>query len=265
MVGRPMADHFPARIPVAVTAETAIEVRYLSVPNCVHGVTFDVAAGEIVGFAGLIGAGRTEMAEAICGLRHKGTGTVVVHGVTQHIRSPRDGVRAGLAYLSEDRKGTGLTLGMSIVHNTTLASLKRYCKPFISPRAEEKATERHVQDLSIKASDIRADVASLSGGNQQKVALAKWLETRPRVLVIDEPTRGVDIGAKEQIYRLIRSLTATGMACILISSELYEVIGLSDRVMVMRGGRIVAQLPAGTATEETIMRYAAGVDEAVAV
>ena len=265
MVGRPMADHFPPRVPVTPTRQPAFEVRYLSVPGRVSGVSFAVAPGEIVGFAGLIGAGRTEMAEAICGLRRKSSGTVVIDGVTVSIRSPRDAVRAGLAYVSEDRKGTGLTLGMSIVHNTTLASLRQFCRPFVSPKLEEKATRRHVTELSIKASDIGADVASLSGGNQQKVALAKWLQTKPKVLVIDEPTRGVDIGAKEQIYRLIRSLTAQGMACILISSELNEVIGLSDRVMVMRGGRIVTQMPAGEASEEKIMRYAAGLEEAVAV
>lgn len=262
MVGRPMADHFPRRLSILPAAQPAISVLDLSVPGKVDEVSFSVAPGEVVGFAGLIGAGRTEMAEAICGLRPKSQGTIIVDGKTRKIRSPLDGQRAGLAYLSEDRKGTGLTLGMSIVANITLASLKRYCRPLISTRAEAKTARRQVHDLSIRISDIHDDVASLSGGNQQKVALAKWLETRPRVLVIDEPTRGVDIGAKEQIYRFIRSLTAQGMACILISSELNEVIGLSDRVMVMRGGRIVAEMPASDATEQAIMRHAAGVNVA---
>jgi ABC-type sugar transport system ATPase subunit len=165
-------------------------------------------------------------------------------------------VNAGLAYLSEDRKGTGLTLGMSVAENTTLASLKT---KWIDRKTEAAITRKRVADLKIKIGGIHDPVSSLSGGNQQKVALAKWLETSPKVLFVDEPTRGVDIGAKEQIYQLIRSLTRQGMACILISSELNEVIGMSHRIAVMRGGKIVATLDGPTATEETIMHLAAGV------
>jgi ribose transport system ATP-binding protein len=237
-----MADHFPPR--KAAGDGVAIEVRNLSVPGKVDDVSFVVRHGEILGFAGLIGAGRTEMAEAICGLRPKSSGTVVVDGKPAHIRNVRDSMRAGLAYLSEDRKGTGLTLNMSIAANMTLASLKRYCHPLISRRQEAATTRRRVAELKIKIGDIHDPVSSLSGGNQQKVALAKWLETKPRVLFIDEPTRGVDIGAKEQIYQLIQSLTDQGMACILISSELNEVIGLSHRIAVMRAGRIAITMNA---------------------
>jgi ribose transport system ATP-binding protein len=222
----------------------------------VNNVSFSVARGEILGFAGLIGAGRTEMAEAICGLRAKSTGEVFVDGLPIHIRNVQDSVRAGLAYLSEDRKGTGLTLGMSIAQNTTLASLKN---GWINRKREANITHQRVADLKIKIGGIHNPVSCLSGGNQQKVALAKWLETSPKVLFLDEPTRGVDIGAKEQIYQLIQTLTKQGMACILISSELNEVIGLSHRIAVMRGGRIAAILDAADATEESIMQYAAGV------
>jgi ribose transport system ATP-binding protein len=259
MVGRAMADHFPKR--AAAGDQIAIEVRGLSVPGKVNNVSFTVRRGEILGFAGLIGAGRTEMAEAVCGLRRKLSGTILVDGVPAKIQNVRDSVRVGLAYLSEDRKGTGLTLQMSIAQNTTLASLKNW---WIRRKSEARITTQRVADLKIRIGTIHDPVSSLSGGNQQKVALAKWLETSPKVLFVDEPTRGVDIGAKEQIYQLIQSLTKQGLACILISSELNEVIGLSHRIAVMRGGRIVTTLAAETATEESIMHYAAGVESAVA-
>jgi ribose transport system ATP-binding protein len=257
MVGRPLADHFPKR---EVPGDTvAFEVRNLSVPRKVSDVSFTVRRGEILGFAGLIGAGRTEMAEAICGLRLKSAGEIFVDGKAIHIRNVRQSVNAGLAYLSEDRKGTGLTLGMSIAQNTTLASLK---KEWINRKREAAITRQRVDDLKIKIGSIYNPVSSLSGGNQQKVALAKWLETRPKVLFVDEPTRGVDIGAKEQIYQLIQSLTRRGMACILISSELNEVIGLSHRIAVMRAGKIATILDAKDATEESIMHFAVGVGAA---
>jgi ribose transport system ATP-binding protein len=254
MVGRPIADHFPRR--EAARHGTAFEVRGLSVPGKVADVSFTVAPGEILGFAGLIGAGRTEMAEAICGLRPKSSGEIFVDGQELRIDNVRHAVRAGLAYLSEDRKGTGLTLGMSIAQNITLASPKN---AWIHRRREAATTRRRVAELKIKIGGIHDPVSSLSGGNQQKVALAKWLETSPKVLFVDEPTRGVDIGAKEQIYQLIQSLTRAGMACVLISSELNEVIGMSHRIAVMRGGKIAAILDAATATEESIMQHAAGV------
>jgi ribose transport system ATP-binding protein len=255
MVGRALADHFPKREPV--TGKIAFEVRNLSSPaGRLRDISFTVAHGEILGFAGLIGAGRTEMAEAICGLSPKTSGEIFIDGQPITIRNVRQSVRAGLAYLSEDRKGTGLTLGMSIAQNMTLASLKRW---WIGRRREAGIARSRVADLKIKVGGIHDPVSSLSGGNQQKVALAKWLETSPKVLFVDEPTRGVDIGAKEQIYQLIQSLTRAGMACILISSELNEVIGLSHRIAVMRGGEIATILNAENATEESIMHYAAGV------
>jgi ribose transport system ATP-binding protein len=168
-------------------------------------------------------------------------------------------VRAGIGYLSEDRKGCGLTLGMDIIANTTLVSLKRYSRGLIRRRAEERATREHVRRLRTRVGRLSDSVATLSGGNQQKVLLAKWLEIRPRVLIIDEPTRGVDIGAKEEIYRLIQQLTQEGMACILISSEMNELLGLAHRIAIMRKGRLVATLDAPGATEDDIMLHAAGV------
>jgi ribose transport system ATP-binding protein len=259
MVGRPKADHFPPRQPP--DGDIAFYGRNLNVPGEVHHVSFEVRRGEILGFAGLIGAGRTEMAEALCGLRRRTVEEILINGQPVRVRKPGDAMRQGLAYLSEDRKGTGLTLGMSIAENATLASLKRYSRPFISRRAEEAVAWRQVRELNIKVGDVRDPIESLSGGNQQKIALAKWLETDPAVLIVDEPTRGVDIGAKEQIYKILQSLTQRGMACILISSELNEVIGLSHRIAVMRGGRIVTILDAAKATEETIMHHAAGVEQ----
>jgi ribose transport system ATP-binding protein len=260
MVGRPMGDHFPPR--TRPDNHIGLEVRNLSVRGKVHNVSFAIRPGEILGFAGLIGAGRTELAEAIVGLRKRTSGEIFVNGLPISPRNPAQAARAGIAYLSEDRKGTGLTLGMGVVENTTMVSLKRYCHPFISRGAEERATRQHIQNLRIKVGGLHNAVSTLSGGNQQKVALAKWLEIAPRILIIDEPTRGVDIGAKEQIYALIRSLTAQGLTCMLISSELNEVIGLSNRVAVMRNGRIVATLDADRATEETILFHAAGVETA---
>jgi ABC-type sugar transport system ATPase subunit len=263
MVGRPMADHFPPRGQPG--QRVVLEVNNLTVPGKIHHVTLAVREGEILGFAGLIGAGRTEMAEAIMGLRRKESGAILVDGHEVPIRGVRDAVAAGIAYLSEDRKGTGLTLGMGIAENTTMVSLPRYARPFISRRAEDRATAQQVRSLAIKVGGVRDDVTTLSGGNQQKVALAKWLETGPKVLIVDEPTRGVDIGAKQQIYALLKALTARGMACILISSELNEVLGLSHRVAVMRAGRIVATLDAGSASEEQVMHHAAGVAKPAAV
>ncbi|HEV7300778.1 MAG TPA: sugar ABC transporter ATP-binding protein [Tepidisphaeraceae bacterium] len=257
MVGRPMGDHFPPRN--RPDARIAFEVRNLNVTGKVHDATFAIRAGEVLGFAGLIGAGRTELAEAIVGVRRRSSGEIFINGDPVKSDTPGRAARDGIAYLSEDRKGTGLTLGMGIAENTTMVSLKKYARPFISRRGEEAATRHYVNTLRIKIGHPRDDVATLSGGNQQKVALAKWLEVSPKVFIIDEPTRGVDVGAKEQIYAQIRALTAAGMACMLISSELNEVIGLSNRVAVMRGGRIVATMDSTDATEQKIMFHAAGV------
>jgi len=255
MVGRPMNQHFPPR-------QTRIGERFLEVEHFgSEDISFFVRRGEILGFAGLIGAGRTELAEAMFGLRGRLKGVIRLDGRNLKISSPSDAVRAGIAYLSEDRKESGLMLDMDVTSNTTMVSLARYTRWLTRPRAERKAANHYVQLMRIRIASLRQPVRALSGGNQQKVALAKWLETHPKVLIVDEPTRGVDVGAKEEIYRLIRALVAQGMACILISSELNEVLGMSDRIAVMRRGRIVAMLDAASASEERVMQFAAGVQE----
>jgi len=256
MVGREMGDHFPRR--GARGDRTVLSVRGLSAGGAVRDVSFDVRAGEVLGFAGLVGAGRTEAAEAVVGLRPRAAGTVTVDGA-EVAPDVHDAVRRGLAYLSEDRAGRGLFLGRSVIENVTIASLRRYARGFIRRAAEREATLARVAELSIRLARPDDDVATLSGGNQQKVALAKWLETAPRALVLDEPTRGIDIGAKEEVYRLIRRLAGEGMACVFISSELNELLGVCHRVAVMRAGRIVAVVEGDEMTERNVMFHAAGV------
>ncbi len=257
MVGRPMADHFPDR--AAPQDATVLTVEGLSVQGRVRNVSFEVRAGEVLGFAGLVGAGRTEMAEAVAGLRPRAAGRVTIEGAELRPDQPAQAVRRGLAYLSEDRRGRGLLMGRSVVENVTIVSLKRYAKPFISRRAELAATRAHVERLSIKLARATDPVDTLSGGNQQKVAVAKWLEVEPRALILDEPTRGLDIAAKEEIYGFIRQVAGRGMACVLISSELNELLGMCHRIVVMRAGRIVKVLEGDEMTEENVMLHAAGV------
>jgi ribose transport system ATP-binding protein len=229
----------------------------------VHNVSFDVRRGEIFGLAGLIGAGRTETAEALVGLRPRTSGILRLEGRTLDIGSPVDAAKHGIAYLSEDRKDAGLTLNMSIVDNTTLVSLSRYSRVLLNDAARENATRRLADRLRLRAASLDDAVSTLSGGNQQKVLLAKWLEIAPKVLIVDEPTRGVDIGAKQEIYLLLQELAGEGMACILISSEMNELIGLCHRIGVMRRGQLVTILDGSTATEEQII-HAAGLEAASA-
>jgi ribose transport system ATP-binding protein len=258
MVGREMGDFFPAKSP-RPSGTPALEARGLKVGDCVADVSLDVRPGEIVGLAGLIGSGRTETAEAIAGLRALAAGEVRREGAPVRLRKPQDAVRAGIAYVSEDRKGAGLVLDMSTVENTTLASLRRYGRIAVDGRKQRAATDEWVRKLDVRVGDVDAPVRFLSGGNQQKVAVAKWLETRPRVLILDEPTRGVDVGAKREIYDLIQELAAEGMACLVISSEMTELIGLCHRILVLQNGRVVGELEGDGMTEENIMMLAAGI------
>jgi ribose transport system ATP-binding protein len=239
-------------------------VRNLSVPLLVHDIQFDVHEGEIFGLAGLIGAGRTESAEAIVGLRRRSSGSFLLDGQSISIRNPVDATRLGIAYLPEDRKDAGLTLNMDVVDNTTMVSLARYGRLLTDRRGQERAATAHASRLHIRASALNDAVSTLSGGNQQKVLLAKWLEIAPRVLIVDEPTRGVDIGAKEEIYHLLHGLAAEGMACIMISSEMNELLGMCHRIGVMRSGRLVTTLDGQTATEDQII-HAAGLEAGMAV
>jgi ribose transport system ATP-binding protein len=259
MVGRPMTDYFPPRGPH--WDDIVLSVRNLSVPERVEDVSFDVHSGEIFGLAGLIGAGRTEAAEAIVGLRHKSSGQISVSGKPARISSPADATRLGVAYLAEDRKDAGLTLNMSIIDNTTLVSLRRYSRFILNRSKQRLATQNLAVRLRLQAASLTDAVSTLSGGNQQKVLLAKWLEVAPKVLIVDEATRGVDIGAKEEIYHLLQELTAQGLACVMISSEMNELLGMCHRIGVMRLGRLVTILDGQHATEEQII-HAAGLETA---
>ncbi len=262
MVGREMSDHFPPR--ARPTSEMVLSVRGLRAGRAVRGVSFDVRRGEILGLAGLVGAGRTETAEAIMGLRRREGGEVRLRGRPIRATHPREAVKAGLAYLSEDRRGRGLVMGRPIRENLTLVTLRNYTRGLIRPGRERAAAAELIDRLGIKVGSMDDDVRTLSGGNQQKVALAKWLPCRPAALVLDEPTRGVDIGAKEEIYRLIRDLSSEGLACVMISSELNELLGMAHRIAVLRAGRVSAVLEGSEMTEENVMLAAAGVSEEVA-
>lgn len=258
MVGRPLSDMYPPKTEPPVGA-SVLEVHGATVTGLASNIDLAVRQGEVVGLSGLVGSGRTELAEALVGARALEAGEIRVDGRPARIRNPRDAVRYGIAYVSEDRKGIGLHLGLSVVSNLTMANLAAYCHPLLDHRREVESTRRWVDELDVRAGNIEAPILYLSGGNQQKIAIAKWLDTKPRVLILDEPTRGVDVGAKREVYQLIRRLVEEGMACIVISSELPEIIGLCHRTLVMREGRLVGELVGDEMTEEAIMRLAAGV------
>ncbi|MDX2064679.1 MAG: sugar ABC transporter ATP-binding protein [Fimbriimonadaceae bacterium] len=261
MVGREIGDFYPDK-KFPGSASPVLEVRDLNVPGRVRGVNLAIAPGEIVGVAGLIGAGRTELAEAIVGLRPS-RGDVRIAGRDVAQASPRARMDAGLAYVSEDRKRLGLHLSLSVTENTVLPTLHRIHRVMTKPGTNRRITERWVTELGTRVADIDAPIGRLSGGNQQKVAIARWLEAGPKVLILDEPTHGVDVGAKREIYNLILRFAADGLACLVISSEMTELIGLCHRVLVMRQGEIVAELHGAQLTERDIM-LAAAQTEAVA-
>ncbi|MFI8618546.1 sugar ABC transporter ATP-binding protein [Acidovorax sp. NPDC077693] len=258
MVGRELADLFPPKLPAPAGGEPAIKVRGLSVPGWAEDVNFDVRRGEILGFAGLVGAGRTELFEGLLGLRPRSAGTVELAGKPVNLKSPRDAARHGLTYLSEDRKGKGLHVHFSLRPNLTLMALERYAQPWLDPAAEQAALRDVVQEFGIRTGSLEVRASSLSGGNQQKLALAKVLHPGPSVVVLDEPTRGVDVGAKREIYHLVQRLAEQGLAVVVISSELMELIGLCHRVAVMRAGRLQTTLQEPHLTEEELIAHATG-------
>ena len=223
----------------------------------VTGVSFDVRGGEVVGIAGLVGAGRSELAHAIVGAEPVRSGQVSIGGQVVRIRSPRDAVRAGIGFAPEERKAQALLMHRSVRDNISLAVLSRISVAHVVRRGEERRiASRFVSRLDVRTPSLEHVVADLSGGNQQKVVLARWLARRPRVLILDEPTRGVDVGAKAEIYRVINDLAAEGIAIVVISSELPEILALSDRVLVMQAGRITGELSRQDATEERILALA---------
>jgi len=258
MVGREMSNLFPPRTPVPANAAPALKVERLTVPGWARDVSFEVRAGEILGFAGLVGAGRTELFEGLLGVRPRSGGSIELHGRPVDIRNPRQAVAQGLTYLSEDRKGKGLHVNFGLRENLTLMALQRYARPWLHVDEEAQALRGAVQDFGIRVGSLEQRASSLSGGNQQKLALAKVLHPQPRVVVLDEPTRGVDVGAKRDIYFLIERLAREGLAVIVVSSELMELIGLCHRVAVMRGGRIGAVLDADHLSEEELIAHATG-------
>jgi ribose transport system ATP-binding protein len=258
MVGRELADLFPPKLLAPLDGAPAIQVRGLTVPGWAEDVSFEVRRGEILGFAGLVGAGRTELFEGLLGLRPRSAGTVELAGKQVALKSPRDAARHGLTYLSEDRKGKGLHVHFGLRPNLTLMALERYAKPWLDPAAEQAALRDAVQEFGIRTGSLDVRASSLSGGNQQKLALAKVLHPGPSVVVLDEPTRGVDVGAKREIYHLVQRLAEQGLAVVVISSELMELIGLCHRVAVMRAGRLQTTLQEPHLTEEELIAHATG-------
>jgi rhamnose transport system ATP-binding protein len=258
MVGRDMDATFP---PSQFTrGEVALEVKGISSAALgVKDVSLAVRRGEVLSLAGLVGSGRTQLAELIFGLAPMDQGEVLIDGQNTEIRSASDAVRTGIAYVPEDRRSHGVILGMSVATNTTLASLRQVSEyGFLHFEAENATARDFAEKLRIKTASTDAPVRSLSGGNQQKVALARWLMTRPKILILDEPTQGIDVGAKAEIYRLMRELANEGMAILMISSETTEVLGMSDRVAVMSGGKIAGILDRTEATAYAILALALG-------
>jgi ribose transport system ATP-binding protein len=257
MVGRELDMVFPPK--ATPKRQQVLKVQGLSVEGVLSDISFELWKGEVLGFSGLMGSGRTELAEAIIGIRRRTAGRVFVGEREVDIRRPSDAVRCGIAYLSEDRQGIGVLTSFGLAENTTLVSLKDYCRLLIDFRKERERAGFYMNRFSIKAPSIDARLEFLSGGNQQKVSLAKCLDPGPEIFILDEPTRGIDVYAKREIYDFIHELVASGISCILISSELEEIIGMSNRVAVMRDGRISGVVEGGHINEEEIMYYATGV------
>jgi ABC-type sugar transport system ATPase subunit len=239
-----------------VQDRVVLDVRGLS-SRWHHDVSLQVRAGEVVGLAGLTGAGRTELAKVVFGDLPATSGEIRIDRELLKAHEPADVMEAGVAFAPEDRKGEALLLSRSVSENITLASLRRTRRgPFVDGRAERRIAQRYVDALGIVTPSLQQEIARLSGGNQQKAVLARWLAREPRLLILDEPTRGIDIGAKTDIYRLIDEMASAGVAVLLISSELPEILGLADRIVVMRQGRIAGALDHDQASEEAILRLA---------
>lgn len=256
MVGRELEDMFPEKAPPG--EGTLLKVEGLSVPGWVHDLSFSLRAGEVLGFAGLVGAGRTEAFEGLIGLRRHTVRRIELNGKAVRLPSPGAAARAGLVYLSEDRKGKGLLVDFQLRPNLTLMTLERYAHPLLDPRQEQAALERAVPEYGIRSGRLDVPASALSGGNQQKLALARILEVNPQVIVLDEPTRGVDVGAKREIYGLIHKLAAAGKGVIVISSELPELLGLCHRLIVLREGRLTGNLSGAQLNEAEVIQYATG-------
>nr|WP_277605902.1 sugar ABC transporter ATP-binding protein [Glycomyces sp. L485] len=257
MVGRELGAMFPKQD--VEPGEVVLEVEGLSRAGICRDITFEVRAGEIVALAGLVGAGRSEVVQAVFGIEPRGAGRVRVAGRELPSGNPRAAMRAGVALVPEDRRQQGLLLDLSIMRNATLTRRGRLSRfGFLVGGAERRAAEKWTARLNTRYGRLTDAAGTLSGGNQQKIVLAKWLATGPRVLIVDEPTRGIDVATKAEVHRLLSSLAAEGVAVIMVSSELLEVLGMADRVLVMREGRIAGELDRSDATEEAVMLLATG-------
>lgn len=257
MVGRALGDRFPER--AATLGDTILEVSGLTRDPYFRDVSFEVKQGEIVALAGLMGAGRTEIVQSLFGYKKATAGKVKINGKSVKIRTPHDAIGHGLAYVTEDRKSEGLILDFSVEQNISLSNFPTLSSNGLMSAKKERALfDRMKERLGIRTSSPELPVKSLSGGNQQKVVLSKWLGTNPSILILDEPTRGVDVGAKKEIYSIMNELAEKGVAIVMISSELPEVLGMADRVLVMHEGKLTAQLDNKDLTQETIMNYATG-------
>jgi ABC-type sugar transport system ATPase subunit len=257
MVGRDLSQLFTQVR--STEAPVRLEVRGLCRRGVLHDVSFAVHGGEVVGLAGLVGAGRTELARCLFGADLHDAGEIVLDGTAVSVRTPGDAVKLGIALVPEDRKLQALILGMGVRENLTLPVLDRLGPRWLPSRNQERAlTGDFIRSLRIRTPHMEQRVGALSGGNQQKVVIARWLATTPKVLILDEPTRGIDVGAKAEVHALIARLAEEGVAILMISSELPEILGMSQRVLVMREGRIVADIPRDDATEETVMAAATG-------
>ena len=264
MVGRELSNLYPPKHEPDVDAPKVLSVSNLRASG-VEAASFELRKGEILGFAGLIGSGRTAVAEAIVGLAHRSAGEIKVNDRSVSFADVAQSLAAGLAYMTKDRKGKGLLTNMGLRPNLTLLTLKKHLRGiFLDGASESRALDRAVRRFDIRARDASVKAGQLSGGNQQKLMLGKTMESEPEIIIMDEPTRGIDVGTKQQIYHIIAALAAEGKSIILISSELQEVIGLSHRVLVMRLGRIVGELEGDEITEERIVRYQMGIERKAA-
>jgi len=255
MVGRELTDLFPEK--GAPSNDVILEVKDVSVPDLLYNINFSIKKGEIVGVAGLMGSGRTELSKAIFGLYENISGTVIVD--SKIVKSPRGAIDAGIALVTDDRKQEGLVLGLSVYENILLPSLRKISRlGVLNKQKKDEIVNRWVKELKIKVHDPSVEVRTLSGGNQQKVVLGKWLQMDPKVLILNEPTRGIDVGAKAEIYQIMKRLTDDGISIIMMSSEMPELLGLCNRILVMNEGSITAELSQNEATQEKIFYYASG-------
>ncbi len=257
MVGRVIYEDPKTESSVPADAPVVLKVEHLNAGRMVQDVSFELHKGEILGFSGLMGAGRTETARAIFGADPKESGDIYINGEKVTINSPQDAVRAGIGYLSEDRKRYGIVVQKTVAENSTMACLQNYMSgPFINKRAEKKVAQEYVDSLATKTPSVDQLVVNLSGGNQQKVVIAKWLINDCDILIFDEPTRGIDVGAKNEIYKLMNRLASEGKSIIMISSEMTEILRMSDRIVIMCEGRKTGEVRIEEATQEMIMNMA---------